>query len=186
MTTKEQRDVIFFSRGQFSHFWIDVLCHQEYLETSPDLILHHLRLLISTLRLQICFTNLFKILSKVHFHMPQASPFQPLWNREDMDHFEENDQMARKNSLFPLGGLKKKGHRDGAAGSYVCLCHRIWMQSHGALAGGKVYGVWFDPGTLWKTWSELWKQRQSGNLDHELWHISQIHQLQKCLEKVVS
>ena len=126
MTTKEQRDVIFFSRGQFSHFWIDALCYQEYLETSPDLILHHLRLLISTLRLQICFTNLFKILSKVHFHMPQASsPFQPLCNREDMDHFEENDQMARKNSLFPLGGLKKKGHRDGAAGSYMCLCHRI-------------------------------------------------------------
>lgn len=60
--------------------------------------------------------------------------------------------MTRKNSLSPLGGLKKKEHRDRWVGSHICVCHRLRMESPRALAGSqlspRLCGGWPGPGTL--------------------------------------
>ena len=49
--------------------------------------------------------------------------------------FEKKEKMARKNSLFPLGALKKKGLGERKVGSPTCMCQTLNREPQ-SLAGG--------------------------------------------------
>lgn len=134
------------SRGQFSYFWMNALCHQEYLETFCGLI-------YTTLGLSLVLTDCKSVNHMFSKYFPVYVSFSlvPIFHFSFIEIEMTGDTLGERRrwqgkTLFPHGGLKEN-HRNKQ--SYVNVS-TLWIEGHRVLAGGKVspQAVW------WMAWSE--------------------------------